>query len=685
MKVLPRVFTLLPLLAIFAGCSSPSSESTALPLSAASTEQPITSPAWPAELQPIADGVVLVATAKSEFASVPQDRYPIGIVAVDPASGAESVMTSDPLFSLPTYIAESPDGQLYIADLTATGKGAIIHFDPRTHIARVIASGEYLEGPNGIMWRNGFLYVVNDGDSVSGVHRIVRVDPRTGEQHLVTGGPGFEVGVGIAPAPGNVAFVADEPGNVQGGLDPNKDETNRIWTVDLATGQQTNGPAIASGVYDKISDMALRGTHKLVCAIGTGDVGRDEKGQPILNPDGTPKYRYAGALTEIDVGDGPEHGQVKLLAELGDDAGLDGITVGRDGTVFIGAISTGPTPGRVYRYDDKDGLKLLAPRQGAQTNLSLVEGMHVHALCALEGGSCASEAECCEGAACNAGKCGAPPFIASGTLLVATAPSPSSSNDESKFPTGIVGVNPRTGAQSIVSEGGLFSLPTYLCEAPDRQIYVSDLTANGKGAVIRVDPRSGAQHLVASGELIDGPIAIACEDDALLVANIGDGSGNVHALVRVDPATGAQKLVSSGGFSHANGIAIGTGRQAFVGADTVWSIDLDTGAQTLFASGLVGVVDMVREAPFNLLFARQGVGIVRIDGTTKTQTTLAAFPASVGLDSVATGPDGTIYAGAISQGMTPGAVYAIHPTNGATKVLTQGKNLSLVEGMTVFR
>src|SRR6266849_1905705 len=73
------------------------------------------------------------------------------------------------------------------------------------------------------------------------------------------------------------------------------------------------------------------------------------------------------------------------------------------------------------------------------------------------------------------------PSITDGTILVATCPSSFSFQDQSSFPIGIVGVNPVTGAQSLVSTGGLFSLPTYIVEAANQQLYVTDLTAFGTG------------------------------------------------------------------------------------------------------------------------------------------------------------------------------------------------------------
>ena len=56
------------------------------------------------------------------------------------------------------------------------------------------------------------------------------------------------------------------------------------------------------------------------------------------------------------------------------------------------------------------------------------------------------------------------PSLADGSILVSTGPSSFSYLDQSAFPTGIIAIDPHTGAQSAVSTGGLFALPTYIRE-----------------------------------------------------------------------------------------------------------------------------------------------------------------------------------------------------------------------------
>src|SRR5260370_42067400 len=70
------------------------------------------------------------------------------------------------------------------------------------------------------------------------------------------------------------------------------------------------------------------------------------------------------------------------------------------------------------------------------------------------------------------------PSLADGTILGATFPSAFASGDQSAFPDGVVGGNPRTEAQASVSTGNLFALPTYFAGTPHPKPYVTDLQAS---------------------------------------------------------------------------------------------------------------------------------------------------------------------------------------------------------------
>src|SRR5262249_47366167 len=95
------------------------------------------------------------------------------------------------------------------------------------------------------------------------------------------------------------------------------------------------------------------------------------------------------------------------------------------------------------------------------------------------------------------------PSVPDGTIVVTTSHSAFSSVPPDSFPIGLVGVTPGTGSQFPISTGGLFALPTYVTEAPDGQLYVTDLQAFSTGIVVRVDTNN-VQHLVARGGFLNG-------------------------------------------------------------------------------------------------------------------------------------------------------------------------------------
>src|SRR5207253_8346916 len=118
-----------------------------------------------------------------------------------------------------------------------------------------------------LLFLNGSLYVANEGDASGTIHNIVRVDPITGAQKLITDGRsgGFSIPVGMAQGPGNTVYVADEPGNVQG-TDPGK-----IWLVNLDTGQQTiisSNNRTQGVLFNHPQDMALDGSGGLYVLNG---------------------------------------------------------------------------------------------------------------------------------------------------------------------------------------------------------------------------------------------------------------------------------------------------------------------------------------------------------------------------------------------------------------------------------
>jgi hypothetical protein len=311
------------------------------------------------------------------------------------------------------------------------------------------------------------------------------------------------------------------------------------------------------------------------------------------------------------------------------------------------------------------------------------------------------------------------PSIADGTILVCTGPSSFASTDQSSFPIGIVGVNPNTGAQFPVSvnssqDGNLFTLPTYVIEGSDGQLYVADLQSFSTGAIIRVDPNTGQQFLVAKGGFLNGPNVLAWVNGLLYVANEADGSGTVHTIVQVDPNSGAQVLITDGsngsGFTVPVAMAAGPGNNIYVADEPggyngsqpggVWEVNLTTGQQTLITWGnlIDHPVDMTQDLNGNLVLignavantGTQRASLIRVNPSNpqangSNQSVVYTESQGYPLDGITVDLNtGMIYTGSISYGTYPADFFAVNPTTQTQTTLAVGGELSLVEGMRVY-
>jgi sugar lactone lactonase YvrE len=255
-----------------------------------------------------------------------------------------------------------------------------------------------------------------------------------------------------------------------------------------------------------------------------------------------------------------------------------------------------------------------------------------------------------------------------------------------------------------VSVGGLFSAPRSITEDSNQQLYVADLKAFGTGAVLQVDPNTGQQSVLAQGGFINGPMALTFINGSLFVADQGDGLGSVQNLVRIDPTSGQQTLItSSAGFITPTGIAPAVAGNVFITDEpggifgtqpgAVWFVNVHTGVQSLVSSGGLfdHPVDLAVEPSGALIVVNTGTAsnnyagsLVRLDPQTGIQTLVSSFPADTGLNKITIGSDGTIYVGAISNGGTPGRIYAVNPVTGVATIVSSGGSLSLVEGLAIY-
>jgi sugar lactone lactonase YvrE len=135
----------------------------------------------------------------------------------------------------------------------------------------------------------------------------------------------------------------------------------------------------------------------------------------------------------------------------------------------------------------------------------------------------------------------------------------------------VIRVNPQTGNQRVVSEGGYLKRPQSIA-VQGNDIYVTDVATPdgnfGIGRIIHVDAHSGSQTVIAEGGNLVGPVGITVDADGQLI--VGDpytidpnspdpsSGGYQGAILRLDPVSGAQTVLTrgEGGAVNPRGVAI---------------------------------------------------------------------------------------------------------------------------------
>jgi DNA-binding beta-propeller fold protein YncE len=191
------------------------------------------------------------------------------IIRVDPAGGAEAVITSGGFFDNPADLVVDPAGKtVYVTDFVAN---VVVRVDVATGAQSAVAS---LANPSGITWdETGGLLVT--GSEIAG--SLFRVDPVTGETRRLTSGLGGARGLAVA-ADGAV-YIANFL-------------HHDIIRFDRATGQQTTISRV--GLLQQPFDIAIDAGGDLLVANehGHGIVRVDPgTGAQSLVAAGMPPFR----------------------------------------------------------------------------------------------------------------------------------------------------------------------------------------------------------------------------------------------------------------------------------------------------------------------------------------------------------------------------------------------------------
>jgi streptogramin lyase len=132
------------------------------------------------------------------------DTRTIGVVLIDPATGAQGIVSSGGSFSRPLDVVVEPSGQLMVLD----GTNGLIRVDPVTGNQTPLTPGSAFTtaplGPTSLAIEQDGSFLVADG--LAGVKRV---DPVSGNVSVVATGTNLNLVVGVAVDAAGTIFVGD--------------------------------------------------------------------------------------------------------------------------------------------------------------------------------------------------------------------------------------------------------------------------------------------------------------------------------------------------------------------------------------------------------------------------------------------------------------------------------------------
>jgi DNA-binding beta-propeller fold protein YncE len=159
------------------------------------------------------------------------------LVGLDPFSGLQTTLSSGGNLSAPFGVAIAPDGDILVLDLTAFPNpkgpaGAVIRVDPESGVQEVVSSAGFFGRATGIaVAPSGDIFIADDAFG----GQVFRIDLATGAQALVTTGGMFTEPLTLAIAPNGTDILVIDRDFV----DPIRDGRGAIVHVDPLTGAQT--------------------------------------------------------------------------------------------------------------------------------------------------------------------------------------------------------------------------------------------------------------------------------------------------------------------------------------------------------------------------------------------------------------------------------------------------------------
>ncbi len=217
----------------------------------------------------------------------------------------------------------------------------------------------------------------------------------------------------------------------------------------------------------------------------------------------------------------------------------------------------------------------------------------------------------------------------------------------------------RLTAATLLAWGCLFSA-TWAAPIATGDIVIADVNGafggpgTGYGRIIKVDPKTGAQTVISSGGHLRAPVGIHMDGAGNLIVLDAPGGGSSTAVIRVDPASGAQQVVSSGGLlsGAARDVRVDAAGNVFVsdaslnGSGGIIKIDPATGAQSVVSSGgkFQGAGSLTFNAAGNILVnTGPNLVVLEVDPVTGAQIVVFPYPNPAWTSGIVAADTGEVY------------------------------------------
>jgi uncharacterized repeat protein (TIGR01451 family) len=269
---------------------------------------------------------------------------------------------------------------IFVADpYAAGGTGAIIRIDPTTGSQTMISSGGLLVTPFGVALENTGTIVVADANAFGGSGGVIRIDPTTGAQTAVSSGGVFIDPRGIVVEANGQLLVSDDGGPFTSGGIVRVDPVSGAQTV-LSTGgffvDPTHLALEGSGativVADRIAFGGRGGIIRVVLATGTQTVV--SSGGNFGCPQGVAVEAAGTLVSGTDTGCPTTTAQIIRVDPV---AGTQtvvsnnvflmrpiGLAIEADNNIIVADLNAGSGSGGIIRVDPVTGMQQLLSTGG---------------------------------------------------------------------------------------------------------------------------------------------------------------------------------------------------------------------------------------------------------------------------------------------------------------------------------